>query len=76
MDPPRFEQAGRTVVIRPAEPLEPGRRYRIQVRTGLRGVAFQVTGGGTASIGAPRRLEVPFTTASAAPSVALPAGPG
>ena len=59
---PRFEDAGRTVVIGPDRPLAPGTLYRIQVRTGGKGVKFQVAGGGAASIGAPRVLEVHFAT--------------
>ena len=73
---PLFEDAGRTVVIRPGVPLAPGTLYRIQVRTGGKGVTFQVTGGGAASIGAPRVLEVHFATevSAATPSESLGLG--
>ncbi len=63
VEPPQFEEGGRIVVIRPGVPLAPGASYRIQVRTGAGGVRFQVTGGGSAPIGAPRELGVRFVTA-------------
>jgi hypothetical protein len=65
VEPPQFEDGGRTVVLRPGVPLAPGASYRIQVRTGAGGVRFQVTGGGSAPIGAPRELGVRFVTAEA-----------
>jgi hypothetical protein len=65
VEPPRFEDGGRTVVIRPGAPLAPGASYRLQVRTGAGGVRFQVTGGGSAPIGAPRELGVRFEIAEA-----------
>lgn len=68
VEAPDFEDGGRTVVIRPGAPLVPGANYRLQVRTGAGGVRFQVTGGGSAPIGAPRELGIRFATAeSSAP---------
>ena len=59
---PRFEDGGRTVVIRAAGALQPGKLHKIQVRTGRKGVMLQVTGGGAAPIGAPRIIYVHFAT--------------
>ncbi len=59
---PRFEDGGRTVVIRAAGPLAPGKLHRIQVRTGRKGVMLAVSGGGSAPIGAPRLIYVHFAT--------------
>ncbi len=59
---PRFENGGRTVVIRAAGALEPGKLHKIQVRTGRKGVKLQVAGGGAAQIGAPRIIYVHFAT--------------
>ena len=59
---PSFEDGGRTVVIRPAGTLAPGKQYKIQVRTGRKGVKLQVAGGGVAPIGAPRLIYVHFAT--------------
>jgi len=59
---PRFEDGGRTVVIRAAGDLAPGKLHKIQVRTGRKGVMLQVAGGGAAPIGAPRLIYVHFAT--------------
>jgi hypothetical protein len=59
---PQFEAGGRTVVIRAAGALAPGKLHKIQVRTGRKGVMLQVAGGGAAPIGAPRIIYVHFAT--------------
>lgn len=59
---PRFEDGGRTVVIRAAGALAPGKLHKIQIRTGRKGVMLQVAGGGAAPIGAPRLIYVHFAT--------------
>lgn len=58
---PRFEDGGRTVVLRSAG-LAPGKLHKLQVRTGSKGVRLQVAGGGAAPIGAPRLIYVHFAT--------------
>ena len=60
--PPHCEDDQRTVVFRAARPLAPGKPHKIQVRGGAKGVKFQVTGGGAATIGAPRAIDVHFAT--------------
>jgi hypothetical protein len=59
---PPFEDAQHTVIVRPAAALAPGKRHKIQIRTGPNGVKFQVAGGGAATIGAPRVIVVLFAT--------------
>jgi len=60
-DAPSLSDDGRTVVLRPAQPLDPGRKYKLLVRTGKAGVLLEV-GGGTAVIRKPRKLKIPFST--------------
>ena len=59
---PHCEDDQRTVVLRPARPLAPGKLYKIQVRGGPKGVEFQGAGGGATPIGAPRAIYVHFAT--------------
>ncbi len=51
----------RTVVLHPATPLAPGRRYKLVIRTGRAGVRLEV-GDGVTVIRRPRKLKVPFST--------------
>jgi hypothetical protein len=59
---PRFEDGGRTVVIRAAGVLQSGKLHKIQVRTGRTGVMLQPAGSTAAPIGAPRNIYVHFAT--------------
>ncbi len=58
---PTLSDDGRTVILRPARPLDPGRKYKLIVRTGKAGVRLEV-GDGTAVIRRPRKLKIPFST--------------
>lgn len=58
---PQIEPDGMTVVLKPAEPLDPGSTYTIQVRTGKSGLLLKVHNG-YALIRNPRLLTVTFTT--------------
>ncbi|GEM_PF-2008538 len=58
---PVLEDGGRTVVIRTAEELKPGRKYRIVVRTGRSGIRL-LTVNGMSMIKKRQKVRVNFTT--------------
>lgn len=58
---PQLEDGGLSVVLEPAEPLDPGTTYTIQVRTGKSGLLLKVKDG-YAIVRNPRLLTVTFTT--------------
>ena len=58
---PELEDDDHAVVLRPADPLLPGERYVLRIRTGAGGVQVLVDGE-PATIGSSRGIRVPFTT--------------
>lgn len=72
---PQFEDEGRTIVIRAAG-LQPGKKYKLQVRTGRTGVMLEPVGGLFVPIGAPRKLNVHFATEVSAATLSQSLGVG
>ncbi|GAB4224901.1 MAG: hypothetical protein Kow0062_27110 [Acidobacteriota bacterium] len=73
IDKPFLRDANRTLVIRPSEPLEPGRMYEIRIEGGVGGVLL-VTADGPTSIAQPPVIVVPFYTEISAAAQSLSLG--
>lgn len=74
-DRPQFEDDGRTVVVR-ASGLQPGKKYKLQIRTGRTGVMLEPVGGLLVPIGSPRKLNVHFATEVSAATLSQSLGVG